>query len=195
MTKAATLPERYGSAVASGDMGSGNTAVLAAVAWSDREIGTLLFRARAANDAAAVRQLRAAWPACVARMALRKNWSIRVPASTVDGLRVVADIPLPRALIEDVAHRSIEHWLFSVCPECAGRGYRLLRDVLAEAGHEVAADSAGRESLSDHACPVCHGRGTVTISAPPSLLRMVSAAVGSLQSRYLSTSSEARKHL
>ncbi len=195
-----TFAEKYGRATQSANLRHVerpcDTDKLTALAWADRRLSSPLYRARVANDAAQVRALHDLWRAECARLALRRRWTIWVPAVTADGKHVTAQIVLPMLLVREVARISLEHYLFDICPTCQGRKYRLLRDVLVDQGAvpEVA-DIQGRDTLSDDLCPACGGTGKPEIAAPAYLLPLVRAAVESLEGRYRSYGAAAVRRL
>lgn len=175
---------------------------LMALAWADRRLASAAYRAKVANEAASIRALHELWRIEVERMAQDKRWTVDVPAQLVDGgAWVRARVFVPRVLLIEVARISLDHWLFDVCAVCCGRKYRLLRDVLVDAGAvpEVAAvhsrDAHGREILSDDLCPACNGTGKAPLAAPKKLEPLVKRALDSLNGRYHAAGADAIQRL
>lgn len=164
--------ERYAQAARSTNMshsplGVTDVDVLAATAWA-HPLASVMFRAKASNDPGSVRSLYPRWEEECRRAAPR--WG------------------LPDDRVAAVSRASVNHWINDICPSCEGRKFVLLSVLRGM-------PSEGRDTLSDHPCPACHGTGIAPIDVSPRLQAFVEKAVALLAERFKQFSREAARRL
>lgn len=92
-----------------------DTDTLAAVALSDLQFGSLLFRAKYSNDAESYKRLEEEWEWEVKKRAALEGWPLRVDEKRV-------------------ATESLKYWMNDICPVCGGKGVKKMEfvDVLSD---------------------------------------------------------------
>lgn len=166
---------------------------LAAMAWADRQLASDTYRAKAANDAQAIRKLHALWAEQCDLIAVKRRWTATATAE-FKGKKMSMTVPLPQTMVHKVAKQSLDHWLFDVCPHCCGRKYKLLGELMAEDG--LAPPPEGRDVLSDAPCTHCNGTGRSPLDVEPQELKpLVERALLILQERYDDFEQKARRKL
>lgn len=113
------IAKKYARAAESSNLKSDayhhDTDTLAAVALSDRQFGSLLFRVKYANDASSYKRLEEEFGWDVKKRAALEGWPQRVDESRV-------------------AKESLKHWLNDLCPVCNGKGVKKMEfvDILSD---------------------------------------------------------------
>jgi hypothetical protein len=109
-----------------------DTDTLAAVALSDRQFGSLLFRVKYSNDASSYKRLQEEW-----------RWDVKKRAALDGWPEHVKD--------QAVADHALKYWLNDICPACGGKGVKKMEfvDVLSDEPCDIC-EGSGKKSIQ---CP------------------------------------------
>lgn len=190
--------DQYGRAVVSGNLKQteawrvSDPDRLMALAFTDRRLGSHLYRARIVNDAQKYRELRDMWRAELREIARKRRWTVMLHAQLTPAYMELCEVIVPPSYCFAIADASLRAWIFDVCPACLGRRFELLEGL----------DLEGRQVLSDRACKECEGTGKAKLRitdvdpVPARVIeKLVEESVRLLSGRYESVTRRASKRM